>query len=297
MHSPGERDGPTPDPFLVGLAVLNLLSEAAQHRGLVLLVDDQQWLDQASSRIMGFVARRLGAESLGIVLATRNFGEDLRDLPTLPLGRLRDDDSRTLLSAVLDGPLDARVRDRIIAEARGNPLALLEVPRTLSSADLAGGFGLPPATFTHSLEGNFRRQIESLPPATRRLLALAAAEPAGDPALLWSAADVLGLDPDVAEPAMDAGLVEIGTRVRFRHPLIRSTAYRCVPLSDRRRIHGALAQVTDAAADPDSRAWHLGQAVVGPDEEVAGELSARPAGHRREAVSRRRRRSSSAPPP
>ncbi|BBY15268.1 helix-turn-helix transcriptional regulator [Mycolicibacterium litorale] len=268
----GERDGPTPDPFLVGLAVLNLLSEAAQHRGLVLLVDDQQWLDQASSRIMGFVARRLGAESLGIVLATRNFGEDLRDLPTLPLGRLRDDDSRTLLSAVLDGPLDARVRDRIIAEARGNPLALLEVPRTLSSADLAGGFGLPPATFTHSLEGNFRRQIESLPPATRRLLALAAAEPAGDPALLWSAADVLGLDPDVAEPAMDAGLVEIGTRVRFRHPLIRSTAYRCVPLSDRRRIHGALARVTDAAADPDSRAWHLGQAVVGPDEEVAGEL-------------------------
>ena len=268
----GEREGPPPDPFLIGLSVLGLLSEVAESRPLLLLVDDQQWLDRASARVLAFVARRLVAECVGMVFATRIVGAELTGLPVLHVGGLRDEDSRTLLSAVLGGPLDARIRDQIIAEARGNPLALLELPRALTPADLAGGFGLPVAALTHTLEGTFRRQIEALPPQTRLLLALAAAEPAGDPSLFWSAAGVLELDAGAAEPAIDAGLVEIGTRVQFRHPLIRSTAYRCVPLSDRRRIHGALAAVTDVGVDPDSRAWHLSHAAVGPDERVADEL-------------------------
>lgn len=269
----GERDGPPPDLFLVGLAVLNLVSEAAQHRGLLLLVDDQHWLDQASARVMAFVARRLGAESVGIVFATRIVGDELRDLPEMTLGRLPDDDSRTLLSRNLDGPLDHRLRDRLIAEAHGNPLALLEIPRSLARGEFAGGFGDPGAPASHSLEGTYRRRLESLPSATRRLLALAAADPTGDPSVLWRAADVLGLDGAAAAPALDAGLAEIGSRVLFRHPLIRSTAYRCVPLSDRQTIHAALAAVTDADREPDRRAWHLGHAAVGPDEEVAGELA------------------------
>jgi DNA-binding CsgD family transcriptional regulator len=268
----GERDGPTPDPFLVGLAVLNLMSEAAQHRGLILLVDDQHWLDQASARVTAFAARRLGAESVGIVFATRNPGEELRGLPEMTIGRLPDDDSRALLVKHLDGPLDHRVRDRIIAEAHGNPLALLEIPRSLARGELAGGFGAPGAPASHTLEGTYRRQLQRLPLATRRLLALAAADPAGDASALWRAAELLGLDGTAAGPAIDAGLADIGSRVLFRHPLIRSTAYRCVPLSDRQRIHGALAVVTDAASEPDRRAWHLGHSAAGPDEEVADEL-------------------------
>lgn len=268
----GERDGPAPDPFLVGLAVLNLMSEAARHHGLLLLVDDQHWLDQASARVLGFVARRLGAESVGVVFATRFIGDELRGLPELTLGRLPDADSRALLSKSLDGPLDHRVRDRIIGEARGNPLALLEIPRSLARGELAGGFGAPGAPASHSLEGTYRRQLEGLPPGTRRLLALAAADPAGDPSLLWRAAEVLGLDSAASGPAIDAGLAEIGSRVLFRHPLIRSTAYRCVPLSDRRRIHGALAVVTDRDLEPDRRAWHLGHSAIGPDDAVADEL-------------------------
>jgi DNA-binding CsgD family transcriptional regulator len=270
----GERVGPTPDPFLIGLGVLSLVSESAGHLPLMVLVDDHQWLDRASARVLAFVARRLVAECVGMVFATRVVTEDLHGVPQLPVSGLSDDDSRILLSSVLKGPLDARIRDQIVAEARGNPLALLEVPRAFTSADLAGGFGLGVAPLTYSLEGVFRRQIEALPAQTRRLLALAAADPAGDPARFWAAATVLGLDADAdaVEQAMDAGLAEFGTRVRFRHPLIRSTAYRCVPLSDRRRIHGALAAVTDVAVDPDSRAWHLGHAAVGPHEGVADEL-------------------------
>lgn len=268
----GLDPGPPPDRFLIGLAVLGLLSEAAEERPLLLLVDDQQWLDGASAQVLAFVARRLVAESVGLVFATRAPGGDLSGLRQLTVGGLRDEDSRELLATVLDGPLDVGVRDRIIAEVRGNPLALLELPRSLTRAELAGGFGLPGAPHTHSLEGTFGRQLDALPAATRRLLALAAADPAGDPSLMWAAADVLGLDADAAEPAIEAGLAEITTRVRFRHPLIRSTAYRSVPLSDRRRIHAALASVTDAAVDPDRRAWHLGHAAIGPDDTVAGEL-------------------------
>jgi DNA-binding CsgD family transcriptional regulator len=268
----GESQGSAPDPFLVGLAVLNLLSDAAEQHPVLVLVDDQQWVDRASARVMAFIARRLVAESVGMVFATRVPGEELRGLPELAVGGLPDNDSRVLLSAALDGPLDDRVCDQIIAEARGNPLALLELPRAVDRAELAGGFGLPGAPLSHSLEGNFRRQLDALPWPTRRLLALAAADPAGDPSLMWRAAAALGLAADAAVPAIEAGLAEIGNRVLFRHPLIRATAYRCVPLSDRQSIHGALASVTDAELDPDRRAWHLGHAAVGPDEFVADEL-------------------------
>ena len=179
----GERHSTPPGPFLIGLAVLNLLSEVADDPGLIVLVDDQQWLDRASARVLAFVARRLVAESVGIVFATRVVGDELRGLPELTVSGLRDADSRMVLSSALEGPLDARVRDQIIAEARGNPLALLELPRSLSPAELAGGFGLPGAPRAHSLEGTFRNQLAGLPMSTRRLLALAAADPAGDPAL------------------------------------------------------------------------------------------------------------------
>jgi DNA-binding CsgD family transcriptional regulator len=267
----GQSAAAAPDAFLVGLAVLSLLSEVAADRPLLVLVDDLQWLDRASAQVLMFVARRVVAESVGVVFATRAVGE-LAGLPEVVVAGLGDAESRALLAAGLDGPLDARVRDRIVAEAHGNPLALVEFLRSLRRAELAGGYGLPGAPLSHSLEGTFRRQFEALPGATRLLLALAAADPAGDPSLLWSAAALLGLSADTAEPAIEAGLAEIGTRVRFRHPLVRATAYRSVPLSDRRRIHGALAAVTETTVDPERRAWHLGHAAVGPDDAVADEL-------------------------
>jgi len=265
----GEIAGPTPDPFVVGLAILSLLSEASP---LVLLVDDQQWLDRASARLLAFVARRLAAEAVTMVFATRSVGDELRGLPLLTIGGLPDDDACALLAWAVDGPVDPRVRDQIVAEARGNPLALLELPRTLSPGELAGGFGWPTASVPHSLEGTFRRQLEGLPLPTRRLLALAAADPAGDPTVMWGAADILGVDAAAAAPAIDAGLAEIGVRVRFRHPLVRASAYRSVPLSDRQRMHAALAAVMDPVTDRDRRAWHLGHATVGPDDLVADEL-------------------------
>lgn len=268
----GEVDGPTPDPFLVGLAVLNLLCEAGQPQGIVVLVDDEHWLDRASARVLAFVARRLAREPVAVVSAARVPGEEFRGLPELQVGRLPDAESRMLLARHLDGPVDQRVRERLIAEAHGNPLALLELPRYLSTAELAGGFGAPGAPRSHGLEGVYRRQIEAMPLATRQLLALAAADPAGDPDLFWSAAELLGLDAEAAAPAIDAELAEIGPGIRFRHPLIRSTAYRCVALSERRRIHGALAAVTDPGVDAESRAWHLGHAAVGPDASVAAAL-------------------------
>jgi DNA-binding CsgD family transcriptional regulator len=252
--------------------VLGLLSAASDERPLLFLVDDQQWLDGASAQILAFVARRLGAEPVGMVFATRNPGSELAGLPELDIAGLPDHAAGELLSIALDGPVDARVRDRLIAEARGNPLALLELPRSLSHDQLAGGFGPPGAPVSHSLEATFGRQLDGLPEPTRRLLALAAADPVGDPALLWTAAGLLGLGADDAVPAIEAELLVIETRVRFRHPLIRSTAYRRVPLSDRQRIHRALAETIDPTADPVRRAWHLGHAAVGPDDAVADEL-------------------------
>ena len=269
----GVAAGPPPDRFLVGLAVLSLLSEVAGERPLICVIDDEQWLDRASAQALGFVARRLAADPVGLVFAARDPGAELAGLPELDVDGLRDSDARALLESALAGPLDARVRDLIVAETQGNPLALLELPRGLSPAELAGGFGLPGAgPLAGRIEDSFARQLEALPDQTRRLLLLAAADPSGDLSLVWRAAGRLGIPVQAAAPAVEAGLVEFGSRVRFRHPLVRSAAYRSASLSDRQQVHAALAEVTDPQADPDRRAWHRAQAAAGPDEEVAAEL-------------------------
>ena len=270
----GLSEGPVPDRFLVALAVLSLLSEAAGERPLLCVIDDEQWLDQASAQALGFAARRLGADPVGLVFAARVPGEELAGLPELAVGGLAEANARALLDSALAGPLDARVRDQIVAEAEGNPLALLELPRGMTPAELAGGFGLPAArSLTGRIEDSFQRRLDALPTQTRRLLLLAAADPSGDPALVWQAAGRLGLPvQEVAAPAVDAGLAEFGARMRFRHPLVRSVAYRSAPFKERQEVHEALAEATDPTADPDRRAWHRAQAAAGPDEEVAAEL-------------------------
>jgi DNA-binding CsgD family transcriptional regulator/tetratricopeptide (TPR) repeat protein len=269
----GMSAGPAPDRFLVGLAVLGLLSEAAGERPLVCLVDDAQWLDDASAQVLAFVARRLAAEPVALVFADRVLAGDLAGLPELVVWGLRDEDARALLGSALAGPLDERVRDQFIAETHGNPLALLELPRGLTAAELAGGFGLPGApALPGRIEESFGRRVEALPDQARRLLLLAAAEPAGDAALVWRAAGRLGIGAQAAGPAADAGLAEFGARVLFRHPLVRSAAYRPASAGEKQRVHRALAEATDPVIDPDGRAWHRAQAAPGPDEDVAAEL-------------------------
>jgi DNA-binding CsgD family transcriptional regulator len=269
--------GDVPDRFLVGLALLGLLSEVAREQPLVCLVDDVQWLDRASAQALGFVARRLLADSVALVFVVRepnDTGEDvLVDLPEMVVRGLRNGDARALLDVAVPGRLDERVRDRIIAETRGNPLALLELPRGLSAAELAGGFGRPDARpLASRIEQSFLRRLESLPSTTQTLLLTAASEPVGDVTLLWSAAERLGIGADAAAPAEAAGLIELGARVRFRHPLVRAAAYRAATVPDRRNAHRVLAEVTDPEADPDRRAWHRAHAAARPDEEVATEL-------------------------
>jgi DNA-binding CsgD family transcriptional regulator/tetratricopeptide (TPR) repeat protein len=269
----GTIAGSAPDQFLIGLAVLGLLSAVAEEEPLLCLVDDQQWLDRASAQVLAFVARRLGAESVGMIFATRTPADELAGLPELVIRGLPDAEARKLLSSVIAGPIDGRVGNQIIAETRGNPLALLELPRGLSPAELAGGFGLPGAApLSGAVEENFRRRVAALPIETQRLLALAAADPTGDPGLVWRAAGHLGIEAIVADAAVEAGLAEIGTRVRFRHPLARAVAYWSASLEDRRAAHRALAEVTETAVDPDRRIWHLAVASAGPDEELAAEL-------------------------
>ena len=269
----GLSAGPAPDRFLVGLAVLGLLSEVAGDRPLLCVVDDEQWLDRASAQALGFVARRLAAEPVGLVFAACDPGDELAGLPELPVAGLPEGDAGGLLDSMLAGPLDARVRDQIVSEARGNPLALLELPRGLTPAQLAGGFGLPGARpLSGRIEESFQRQLEALPVQTRRLLQLAAADPSGDPLPVWRAAGQLGIPGSAQTPAVEAGLVEFGARVRFRHHLVRSAAYRSASVQRRQEVHRALAEATDPQIDPDRRAWHHAQAAPGPDEEIAGEL-------------------------
>jgi DNA-binding CsgD family transcriptional regulator len=268
----GLTAGPAPDRFLVGLAALSLLSEAAE-QPLLCVIDDAQWLDRASAQALAFVARRLLAEPVALVFATREPGGEYRGLPELPVGGLRDDDAQELLRSVITGPLDERVRDRIIAETRGCPLALLELPRGVTPAELAGGFGSPGAPgLPGRIEDSFRRRLEVLPAVTQRLMLVAAAEPAGEPALVWRAADRLGIETGAVVPAADAGLLTIGERVTFRHPLVRSAVYRAASPAERRAAHQALADATDPQADPARRAWHRAQATPGPDEGAASEL-------------------------
>jgi DNA-binding CsgD family transcriptional regulator len=269
----GVSPGPAPDLFFVGLAVLSLLSDVAEERPLICLVDDEQWLDRASAHALAFVARRLEAESVGLVFAARSQSELLAGLPELVVDGLAEGDARALLESVLTAPLDVRVRDQIVTETRGNPLALLELLKGLTPAELAGGFGLPgEVPLSRTIEESFRRRLEALPADTRRLLQLAAADPVGEPSLVWRAADRLAIHSEAATPAAEAGLLEFGTRVRFRHPLVRSAAYRSASLQERQDAHRALAEATDAESDPDRRAWHRAQAAPGPDEDVAGEL-------------------------
>ena len=269
----GISTGAAPDRFLVGLAVLSLFAAVAEERPLLCVVDDAQWLDQTSGLTLAFVARRLLAEPVGIVFGAREPGEELRDVPELEVRGVGNGDARALLSSAVRFKLDEAVRDRIVAETRGNPLALLELPHGLTPAQLAGGFGMLGAqALTGRIEESFVRRLDLLSDDARRLLLVAAAEPVGDPLLLWRAAERLGIGPAAAEAAEAEGLLAIGGWVTFRHPLVRSALYRSAPAADRRTVHLALAEATDRKTDPDRRAWHLAAAAAGPDEQVAVEL-------------------------
>jgi DNA-binding CsgD family transcriptional regulator len=273
----GLSDGAPPDQFLVGLATLTMFAEVAEQQPLICIVDDAQWIDQASASILAFVARRLLAERVVIVCAVRTgVGDDiLSGLPALEIRGLGDSDARALLLDYVHGPLDAAVRDQIVTESHGNPLALLELPRTWNAAELAGGFGVPDDhhhPVASKIEQSYARRLLELPSETQLLAVAAAAEPIGDPILLHRAAETLGLDLAAADPAVDAGLLEVGRRVEFAHPLVRSAAYHSAAADDRHRVHRALAEATDAETDPDRRAWHRARATPGPSEEVATEL-------------------------
>jgi DNA-binding CsgD family transcriptional regulator len=271
----GLQEGSAPDRFLVALAVLSLLAQVADADPLVCLVDDAQWLDQASAQALAFVARRLLAERIAMVFAVREPSDavEFAGLPERFVDGIADDDARILLTSGIRAPLDERIMDRIVAETRGNPLALLELPRGLTPAELAGGFGLPDAApLSGRIERSFLRRFESLPPHSQRLVLTAAAEPTGDVTLLWRAAERLGIGADALAPAEAAELIELGARVRFRHPLARSAVYRAAPFNERQEVHRALADATDPEADPDRRAWHRARAAAGLDESVAEEL-------------------------
>ncbi len=269
----GHSQGSPPDRFLVGLAVLSLLSEVAEEHPVLCVVDDAQWLDQASALTLAFVARRLLAERVGLVFGTREVGEELEGLPDLEVRGLRDGEARAVLSSAVGFLLDEQVRDRIVAETGGNPLALLELPRGLTAAQLAGGFGLLGArALSGRIEESFARRLDPLPEGARWLLLVAAAEPVGDPLLVWRATEQLGIAAAAVIDTDTDGLLTIGEQVMFRHPLVRSAVYRSAPAEQRRAVHLALAEVTDRQVDPDRRAWHLAAAASGPDEEVASEL-------------------------
>jgi DNA-binding CsgD family transcriptional regulator len=269
----GLRVAPAPNPLLVGLATLSLLTEAADDRGLLCVIDDAQWLDTASARAIAFVCRRLGAEGVAIVLAMRTVGREWADLPRLTVDGLGDHDARALLGEALPGPIDPRVQDQIIAEARGNPLALRELPRSMTPAEAAGGFRLAQSMpLEHRIEASVLSQLEALPEPARLLLLLAAADPTGDPGLLWRARTLLSIDLEHVAAAEASDALTVGPRVSFRHPLVRSAVYRGASHEDRTRVHAALADATYVDRDPDRRAWHRANATLLPDEDVAADL-------------------------
>ncbi|HEX4246630.1 MAG TPA: AAA family ATPase [Pseudonocardia sp.] len=271
----GLAAGPAPDRFRVGLAVLGLFAEAATELPLLCLIDDAQWLDRESAQVFAFAARRMASESVGLVLAVRTLEEarELAGLAQLAVHGLAEAEARALLDSVLPGQVDERVLDRIVAESRGNPLALLELPRALMAPELPGGFQLASASASlRGVEARFGPELAALPCETRRLLLVAAAEPMGDPVLMWRAANQIGIDDRASAPADAAGLLTIDSRVRFRHPLLRLILYRAAPAEERRLVHGALAAATDPDTDPEQRAWHTAQAEDRPEEAVAAEL-------------------------
>jgi len=278
----GLSAGPAPDRFLIGLAVLSLFAEVAEERPLICLVDDAQWLDRASAQTLAFVARRMLAEPVGLIFAERSEHGDPgdrgkrsepafgADQPELVVGGLADNDARAVLTTALPGPIDSAVRDRIVAESRGNPLALVELPHTWSAGELAGGFGLPETTqLANRIEQSYLSRLRELSALTQQAVLTAAAEPVGDVTLLWRALQRQGIAAAAASAAEAAGLIELGTQVRFRHPLVRSAVYGAASPDDRRQAHRALAEVTDPQLDPDRRAWHLAHATAGLDEQVA----------------------------
>jgi len=270
----GVMAGAAPNRFLVSLAALSLLSEAAAEQPLLCAVDDAQWLDQTSAQVLGFVARRLLAEPIALLIATREPADELTGLPELVVPGLDEGATRELLRSVVMAPVDERIRARLVAETRGNPLALLELPRGLISAEQPGLLGMvdEPGQLSERIEGNFRERLEALPDDTQQLLVVAAAEPTGDPLLLWRAAGRLGIPVEASVAAEAAGMVAITDRVTFRHPLVRSAAYRAASPEARQAVHGALADVTDPEMDPDRRAWHRAGSASGPDDEVAADL-------------------------
>jgi DNA-binding CsgD family transcriptional regulator len=269
----GQRSGPAPNPFLVALAVLGLLSEAARERGLLCVIDDAHWLDRASAQALGFAARRLAVERIAMVFAARDVGPALRGLPEVLVEALGHRDSRALLESVLPAAMDDQVLERLIVETRGNPLAMMELPRGLTSSQLAGGFGLPAAGPMHAgIEESFRRRVAALPHDARVLVLIAASDPTGDARLVWRAAARLGIPESAAFEAEVSGLIAFRPRVAFRHPLVRSAVYRSADAVERVAVHRALAEATDPEIDPDRRAWHRAQAAIVPDEDVAADL-------------------------
>jgi DNA-binding CsgD family transcriptional regulator len=272
----GLSAGEAPDRFLVGLAVLNLLADLAEDEPLVCLVDDAHWLDRVSAQTVAFVARRLLAERIAIVIVLRDPCDttEFEGLPELGIRGLGVDEAGALLDSVLAGRLDPRVRERIVAETRGNPLALIELPRAWTPAELADGFAQPGTMpIAGRIEQGFLRRLQALPDDTRRLLLTAAAEPLGDATLLWRAAALQGIEVTAAEAAEEDGLVEFGARIHFRHPLVRAAAYRMSSAHERQEVHRALAEATDPELDPDRRAWHRAHTATAPDEAIAGELA------------------------
>ena len=268
--------GPPPDRFLVGLAALTLLTDAAAGRPVLCLIDDAQWLDQVSVEVLGFVARRLYADRVGMLFTVRTEeggAAALAGLPELTLGGLPEEEASELLAASACAGVDGRVSAQVVAGVAGNPLALVELAGELTPAELSGAVPLSwPLRFAGRLEELYVARVRALPAHTRTLLLVAAADPGGDPALVYKAAGQLGTGPEAGEAASVRRLVSWLPRVRFRHPLIRSAAYYAAPLETRRHAHAALAAATDPGADPDRRAWHLAEAAPGPDEEVAAEL-------------------------
>jgi DNA-binding CsgD family transcriptional regulator len=269
----GLSAGPAPDAFLIGLAVLGLLSETAEEQPLLCIVDDAQWLDSASAKTLTFAARRVFAEKISILFVARQLETRLAALPALQLGPLTHRDARALLQSVIPGPLDERVLERLVVETRGNPLALIEFARGLTLPQLAGGFALPTTLpLTVQIEETFTRRLAGLPARARRLLLLASADPSGDAVLLSRAAQLMGIPEGTGDLLEAQGLLEIGPVVAFRHPLVRSAVYGGAQPEERRAVHRVLAEATDAQVDPDRRAWHRAEAAVAPDEEVALEL-------------------------
>ncbi|MET9437227.1 AAA family ATPase [Streptomyces sp. NPDC006551] len=271
----GLAEGEAPSRFLVGLAVMGLLSDAAAKQPVLCVIDDAQWLDRASARTLGFVAHRLDSERITMMFALRepDSAPELVDLPRMSLAGLPPEAARSLLTSEFRAPLDKRVRERILAEAQGNPLALLELPRTISPGRAAGGFGLPQAVpLSRRIEKSFEQRLLPLPQATRTLLLIIAVEATGDATLVWAAADRMGVSVDALTAAEEAGLTAMDGTVRFHHPLVGSVVHHTASPAERRRVHEVLSQSMQEQVNEDRRAWHRAQAVLRPDEDVAADL-------------------------